>query len=206
MTVSDDAPVLGLRERKKARTRAAIRSEAFRLFREKGYTATTVEQIAAAAEVSTTTFFRYFAAKEDLVLRDRFDPEALEDFRGRLETLDPVAALRSTMAAAHFRLSEEEAELAREGTRLALAVPELRARMLDKFFHTAHAFAKIMAEHGGRVQDEFAVKTFAGAMVGVMMTVMNEAAERPGSDIATLMDEALAHLESRFGAGYPACR
>jgi transcriptional regulator GlxA family with amidase domain len=53
----------GLRERKKTKTRAAIREHALRLFREQGYEATTVEQIAEAAEVSHSTFFRYFPTK-----------------------------------------------------------------------------------------------------------------------------------------------
>lgn len=186
----------GLRERKKAKTRAAIKEEAFRLFREKGYTATTVEQIADAAEVSTTTFFRYFAAKEDLVLREEFDAAALEEFRDQLGGLGPVAALRAAVAAAHARMPAEEFELWREGTRLVLSVPELRARMLDKFFRTAQTFGQIMAERGGRDPDDFAVRTFAGALVGVMMTVMHTAAEQPESDMADLMDTALAHLES----------
>src|SRR5580704_2257713 len=60
----------GLRERKKARTRASIREHALRLFREQGYHATTVEKIAEAAEISPSTFFRYFPTKEDLVLQD----------------------------------------------------------------------------------------------------------------------------------------
>ena len=74
-------------------------------------------------------------------------------------------------------------------------VPELRARMLDKFFSTAQTFGQIMAEHSDRAADDFDVRVFAGAMVGVMMTVMHEAAQRPDSDLAELMGIALARLE-----------
>jgi AcrR family transcriptional regulator len=63
MTSSPAEPT-GLRERKKARTRAAIQRHALRLFQEQGYSATTVDQIAAAAEISPSTFFRYFPTKE----------------------------------------------------------------------------------------------------------------------------------------------
>ena len=66
----------GLRERKKAKTRAALREHAMRLFEEQGFAATTVEQIAEAAEVSPSTFFRYFATKEDAILVDDVDLSA----------------------------------------------------------------------------------------------------------------------------------
>lgn len=62
------------RQQKKAATRDRIRASALRLFREQGYDATTIEQIAAAAGVSHMTFFRYFPAKEDVVLSDSYDP------------------------------------------------------------------------------------------------------------------------------------
>ena len=68
--MSDGQPADGLRERKKAKTRAAIQQHALRLFQVKGYTATTVEEIAEAAEVSPSTFFRYFPTKEDIILYD----------------------------------------------------------------------------------------------------------------------------------------
>src|SRR5580692_4456176 len=91
------APLDGLRERKKARTRASIREHALRLFREQGYQATTVEQIAEAAEVSQSTFFRYFPTKEDVVLRDDFELRIFEAFERQPPQLSPIAAIRAAV-------------------------------------------------------------------------------------------------------------
>jgi AcrR family transcriptional regulator len=85
---------LKLRERKKARTRDAIQSQALRLFRDQGYEATAVSQIAEAAEVSESTFFRYFPTKEDVVMWDRFDPLILDAVRLQPAGSGPIVALR----------------------------------------------------------------------------------------------------------------
>ena len=85
----------GLRERKKARTRASIREHALRLFREQTYQGTTVEQIAAAAEVSPSTFFRYFPSKEDVVLQDDMDTRMIEALERQPAGLAPVTAVRA---------------------------------------------------------------------------------------------------------------
>ncbi|WP_248960473.1 TetR family transcriptional regulator [Sphaerisporangium perillae] len=59
---------MGLRERKKHQTRLALIDAGFELFLAQGYEATTVDQIAAAVDVSPRTFFRYFGSKEELAL------------------------------------------------------------------------------------------------------------------------------------------
>ena len=88
---------MGLRERKKAKTKAAIQQHALRLFREQGYNATTVEQIAEAAEISTGTFFRYFPNKEDGVLSDIYAPLLAEALAAQPGHLSPIQCLRNAM-------------------------------------------------------------------------------------------------------------
>src|SRR5262249_43645421 len=129
----DERPSLGLRERKKAKTRAAIQQQALRLFREQGYEATTVEQIAEAAEVSPSTYFRYFPTKEDVVLWDDLDPLLIAAFEAQPGELRPIQALRGAVRQVFADLPAGEMEQQWERSQLILAVPELRMRMLDQF-------------------------------------------------------------------------
>jgi len=160
----------GLWERKKARTRAAIREHALRLFREQGYDATTVEQIAAAAEVSPSTFFRYFPAKEDVVLQDDMELRWIEALRAQPPDMPPITALRASLHDAFASLSAGDLAKIRETTDLALSVPAVRARMLDEFARTIGVMAAAIAERSGRNPDDFEVRTLAGAALGVAIS------------------------------------
>jgi AcrR family transcriptional regulator len=186
----------GLRERKKARTRAAIREHALRLFREQGYAATTVEQIAAAADVSPSTFFRYYPTKEDVVLQDDLDVLALAEYEAQPAELGPVAAFRAATAAAFARLSPAELDRFRETTELALSVPEVRARAIDEFARTIEVIATATARRVGRDPDDLKVRNLAGAMIGVIMAATMPWAEQPSTDMLGRIDAALAHLEA----------
>jgi AcrR family transcriptional regulator len=196
----DIARPAGLRERKKARTRASIREHALRLFREQGYQVTTVEQIAAAAEISPATFFRYFPTKEDVVLQDDFDVITLAALNAQPPELSPIAAFRAAATASLAAMTEVDKERFRETSRLTAQVPEIRARALDEFTRTIDGIAAALAGRVGRAPDDFAVRTLAGAIIGVITSVaMPGLGEDRHGDIVELftrIDAALALLEA----------
>jgi AcrR family transcriptional regulator len=186
---------LGLRERKKAKTRAAIQEHALRLFREQGYQATTVEQIADAAEVSPSTFFRYFPTKEDVVLHDELDPKLLAALREQPAELGSIEAIRRSMRVVFEGLSESEAALEFERHELARSVPELRARMADQFAGCMDMSAEALAARTGRPPDDFRVRVLAGAVVGIGLAAVLASEERT-EDFVEVLDAGLAQLES----------
>jgi len=201
MTGMTEVPAsTGLRERKKARTRAAIRQHALRLFREHGYDATTIEQISAAAEVSPATFSRYFPTKEDVVLQDDFDIVTLEALQAQPRELSPIAAFRGAAAAARAQLSAADAQQFAETTRLTMSVPEIRARALDELVRTTEMITAAIAARTGRSPDDFAARNLAGAIIGVIMTATMPwhlpDGEADVDEMFDRIDAGLAHLEA----------
>ncbi|MCK9921696.1 TetR family transcriptional regulator [Frankia sp. AgPm24] len=185
----------GLRERKKARTRAAIRTHALRLFREQGYQATTVEQIIAVAEVSETTFFRYFPSKEQVILQDDLDPAIIAAFHQQPTDVPPIPAIRAAIRAQFGALTPEQAVAIRERTALIVAEPALRAAMLDQISQTMLLLADAIAERSERPKDDLAVRTVAGSAIGALLATLPALAEDPQADLPALIDRALGYLE-----------
>ncbi|MFB7878135.1 MULTISPECIES: TetR family transcriptional regulator [unclassified Nocardia] len=162
---------MSLRARKKERTRRTLRLEAFRLFREQGYTETTVEQIAAAAEVSPSTFFRYFPTKEQLVLADDQDPLMIEALAAQPRGQHPLTAFRKAAEQVFTGLSPEEMAFEQERQALLYHVPELRSAIGREFQRSIELAAGLLADYTGRPADEFEVRVAAGAMIGAMLSI-----------------------------------
>ncbi|KPM56124.1 TetR family transcriptional regulator [Frankia sp. R43] len=191
-----DRATPGLRERKKARTRAAIQTHALRLFREQGYQATTIEQIIDAADVSETTFFRYFPTKEHVVLQDDLDPLIIEAFQNQPPELSPVQAIRAAVRHQFDALTPEQRQAVRERTSLIVGEPALRAAMLDQISQAMLLLAEAIAQRTGRPKDALAVRAIAGSAVGAMLATLPALADDPHADLPALVDEALGYLET----------
>ncbi len=189
-----EPPRPGLRERKKAKTRQAIQEHALRLFQEQGYDETTVEQIADAAEVSPSTFFRYFPTKEDVVLYDPFDPVLIAAFLAQPPELTPIAALRAAVRDALTSADTDWLEQQQERSDLLLSVPDLRRRMLEEFVGSLQPFAEALATRVGRRPDDFEVQNFIGALIGTGLAVWLRSGVR--GDYVRELDRAFGHLEA----------
>lgn len=189
---------LGLRERKKIKTRHAIRREAFRLFDAHGYAATTVEQIADAAEVSPSTFFRYFPSKESLLLADDLDPLILAAFRAQPPELSPSQAIRRAYESTMASLSDEQSEFESTRQRLMFSIPELKAALYDEYHRTVTVMADAIGDRIGRPANDFEVRVFVGAMVGAMMAAYDSAPKT-----AETIYRALDFLDAGMPLGRP---
>src|SRR5262245_18169118 len=124
---------LGLRERKKLETRRALVAAALELFSARGVDATTLEDIAAALNVSARTFHRYFPSKEDVLFADSVERQ--ERFARFLAERPPDEQLLETLrAAAHDLVASYLVEPADERRRMRLvtSTDTLRARSLQQ--------------------------------------------------------------------------
>lgn len=189
-------PRPGLRERKKIQTRIAIRAAAHRLIDEQGYEHTTIEQIADAAVVSPSTVFRYFPAKEDLVLPD--EPTAAVEAALRARPLDepPLVSLRTAIREGlRDALTHECAELTLR-TRLMVDVPAVRGRMMETACAMSRMLCRVLAERTGADPEGLDARVHAAALVGGLVeAVVHWAEHGQGDDLLDVVDQALDIVE-----------
>ena len=192
----------GLRERKKIETRLALARAAMRLFEERGYAATTADDIAAAANVSRRTFFRYFSSKDEVFV---VDPE------GKLAALhvalaegpadEPtITALRRGVVAligAYF-----EPDLIRAEARIAFKEPVVAAAGLAYQVRWEDALAREVADDLGVDVNRdarpriVAHTTVAILRAGVSTWVEGGCQGDPAEVVAATFDRAIPALEA----------
>ena len=163
----------GLRERKKRQTREAVRCAAFRLFEQFGYPNTTVEQIAAAADISPRTFFRYFPTKAALLIPDQLTAPVIELFLKAPAELSPIAAYRYAVEQMFADMDGPvwRDEMARQ--RLLYTLPEANGALYMTYIETIELITEALATRLDLPGDDPRLRITAGAMTGVMMAALH---------------------------------
>jgi AcrR family transcriptional regulator len=156
LVLCEAVAAVSLRDRKKAATRRQLMAVALRLFEERGFDETTVEEISAAAEVAPRTFFRYFPTKVDVLFADHDELVAL--LRNTLAARPPDESIvhavrRATLAGLERLVADPAPYLTR--SRLAASVPaaHARSRQLDADYENVIAEAVAAAENTDPVTD-----------------------------------------------------
>jgi AcrR family transcriptional regulator len=185
---------MGLRERKKERTRAQLTDAAFRLFTERGFDGTTIEDIVEQVEVSPRTFFRYFDSKEDVVI-GFFDDLGLELralLEARPEEEPPFTAVRHALGSlVDVYLSEQDRVVAAK--RLSYETPSIRARLLDKHARWENGMTEALAARlGVDPERDPRPRLIAAVALAAFSTGVTEWCTQSGrEDLHTLVDNAL---------------
>lgn len=189
---------------RKEQTFNRIQEEAMRLFLEKGYDATTVEEIAAAAGVSHMTVFRHFPTKEALIFTDRFDPLMAATIRRRPATEPPVDSIVYAALELLGDLSPDELELHRKRSRIARSVPSLRDRVVANMMLSVDAIAKALRDRGdfppGSPVPVMAGRLALAMLVELSMTWAEAPADR---SLADEIRDAYTIARAAFGIEHP---
>lgn len=194
--------MLGLRERKKRRTRATLIDAAVALCDRQGFDRTTVDQIAATADVSPRTFSRYFATKDAIAL-------ALID-----EVLDRVAAelISQPLEIGHFEALRQAYIGMAQSTKLAPAgaLSSYRFMQILRIVVSSGTLQQAaiefraspvdvaMADRMGVSVDDRRVKLMSAVFGGVLMTALHELAQHPSTLADVGVDDAIAAFESVY--------
>jgi len=163
------------RQRKKTATRDRIRASALRLFREQGYDATTVEQIAAAAGVSHMTFFRYFPAKEDVALADSYDPLIAGLLRQTPASWPLGDRIRTALLRGLRQVYDTDRDTLLAQNKLIISTPALRERLWAGQIATQQLILEAVGDAHPSLQARVTVAAcLAAASTAVLSWVEND--------------------------------
>ncbi len=187
----------GLIERNKQRTRRELAEAAARLFIERGYPATTIQDIVDVADVSPRTFFRYFPSKEDVItaIASATMDDALDHLSGHDEG-EPLRSVLRAMLAASLAPVRDDPDSARAFQFMLRNTPALRGRWLEEQRRSRDRLAEALAPWFGAPVHPLVPHLVAGAALLAVDEVMSLWADDPtAADPLGLLDQALDILD-----------
>lgn len=171
-----------------------------RLFRTRGFHATSIDDIAAAAGVSRRTFFRYFPSKPDLVWGD-FEA-AVDRLRADLGALPPDLPLMEaiTRAVVEFnRIPQDQVTQHRQRMQLILQVPDLVAHSTLRYAIWRRAISDFAAGRLDLPPDHFLPQTIGHCALGASVAAYEQWLQNPTADLSPLLERGFGALSSGFG-------
>lgn len=198
--MSEDAPIVGLRERKRYAAMRLVQEVGLDLFDAHGYANVTVERIAAASDVSPSSVYRYFGTKEHIVLWDENDPIWSAQIPQGLRDHPPLESLRFMVdALISGVLTSDEARLRRRIS-LVMREPSIEAASALQAYRAAEAFGTAVSEALGREHGDLEVQLFSHAVVGAVVGGLHHWHESSfGTPLETIMGRVAASFERGFG-------
>jgi AcrR family transcriptional regulator len=193
---------VGLRERKKQRTREAIVEAAFELFAERGFAGTTIADIAEAAEIAPRTFFSYFPSKDDVVFHDfqeKYEMVAgwLRDREPGTNAIDALYAGVTTTSGAvdktvHAREKRLRRRLIRETDSLAAHDDHLKGKFVE-------LLAEAVAQDLGEAPTDLRPRIVAAATMAALGVIEEIPDDDPEQTVETI-ESLLAFLRAGLAA------
>ena len=183
-----------------ATTHSHLSQIALKLFIERGFEQTTVDEIAKEAGISRRTLFRYFQTKNDLPWGN-FDA-LLKGMRSRLELADHDAPIIDVLRAAVIEFNHfphDELAMHRSRMWLLLNVPTLRAHSTLRYAEWRQVIAEFVANRLGALPSDLTPQTIAGACLGISLAAYEQWLGREDANLVALFDVAFSSAEAIFG-------
>jgi AcrR family transcriptional regulator len=169
-----------------------IQAEALRLFAGKGFAATTIEEIAAAADIAPRTFFRYFPAKEEVVFWADYQPTLADFVTTRPGDEPAIQALYHGITDGLAGFYDHDRKRLLERIKLAFRTPALHPRLRQQQADWAAGMTALLAARLGAPPDDLEIRAIAAAIAAALFVAIEEWQARDGQqDLRTLIHRAL---------------
>ena len=167
--MADDDGGGGLRERKRLAAMLRIQAVALDMFEERGFDAVTVEEIADASDVSPSSVYRYFGAKEQILLWDEYDLEMDAWLRTALQAEVPLDGLRAVILGAVDAVTPDDLVTIQRRITLIMTTPPLEQAATAATYQMSELVGRLLAERLGRPEVDLDVQVFSHAFTGGLL-------------------------------------